>query len=165
MLEKRAVDDIFSLFCDLDESAGLGKTSRMGTLVKIRRIGLEIERRREIAARNQDLKSNDLFALFLLQRAASQSLRAADLQKTMGLTSGGMSKNLDRLERRGLIKRVDDDMDRRAWRLQITGKGKEVAMAARHDPSWEIIEGLFNGLSEKEWQQVDQLIQKLSTAL
>lgn len=143
-----------------------GETPLIVTLAKIRAVASEIDRRRALTAARFNMEQRDLFALFLLQRVhTNDSLRAADLKDAMGISSGAMSKCVDRLERAKLVQRVDDVDDRRVWRLQITEHGLSVADQARHDPAWDIIERLYAVLDAEEWAMLETLISKLWVTL
>jgi len=45
-------------------------------------------------------------------------------------TTGGMTKLVDRLERRGLVRRVPDANDRRGVLVELTGEGHELSRKA-----------------------------------
>jgi DNA-binding MarR family transcriptional regulator len=49
-----------------------------------------------------------------------------DLAERLGLSLPGMSRNVDGLERRGLLDRREDERDRRMKRLKLTAAGREV---------------------------------------
>jgi DNA-binding MarR family transcriptional regulator len=52
--------------------------------------------------------------------------RPGKLADRLGLSSGAMTNRLDNLERRGLIRRVDDPDDRRGVFVEMTDKGKKL---------------------------------------
>jgi DNA-binding MarR family transcriptional regulator len=49
-----------------------------------------------------------------------------DLAETLGLSLPGMSRNVDDLQRRGLLERREDEHDRRMKRLRLTDEGRTV---------------------------------------
>jgi len=63
--------------------------------------------------------------LAALRRAGSPyALNPTQLMRTMMLSSGGMTKRLDRLAEAGLIERVADPNDRRGTLIKLTCRGK-----------------------------------------
>lgn len=48
------------------------------------------------------------------------------LGKKVLLTSGSMTAAVDRLEKRGLVERRDDPLDRRSWIVHLTPGGREL---------------------------------------
>jgi DNA-binding MarR family transcriptional regulator len=63
--------------------------------------------------------------LAALRRAGSPyALNPTQLMRTMMLSSGGMTKRLDRLAEAGLIERVADPNDRRGTLVKLTRRGK-----------------------------------------
>ncbi len=69
------------------------------------------------------------------QAAALEALSAAgetrpgDLGKSLGIHPSTATRNLDRLEDRGLVERVADDDDARAARVRLTERGRRAAAA------------------------------------
>src|SRR5690606_24005883 len=113
-----------------------------------------------------DLGTRDLVTLFFLQRTQLKNgIRAVDLTAAVGLTSGSMSRCIDRLENKGLIKRTHHENDRRAWVLQITPRGLEVANTIRQDQSWNNIEHLYASLTDDQWHTLGDLISQLYSEL
>jgi DNA-binding MarR family transcriptional regulator len=49
-----------------------------------------------------------------------------DLAERLGLSLPGMSRNVDDLQRRGLLERREDEHDRRMKRLRLTAEGRAV---------------------------------------
>src|SRR4051794_9062578 len=77
------------------------------------------------------------------------SISAGQLASEAGLTTGAVTAVLDRLEAKGLVRRVADPGDRRRILVEVTEKQREEAarlyfpLKARADP-W------FDGLSEED---------------
>ncbi len=46
------------------------------------------------------------------------AMKIGDLQRTLMLSSGTLTGALDRMEKSGLVRRVADPADRRAWRVE-----------------------------------------------
>jgi DNA-binding MarR family transcriptional regulator len=69
------------------------------------------------------------------------------------LSSAGITSRIDRLERRGLVRRLDDPDDRRGVIIELTDDGREVvdeAVAALATSDRQLLERL-------DPQEVDQL--------
>lgn len=76
-------------------------------------------------------------------------LKMGELSRRMMVTGGNVTGITDMLEGEGLVERVDDPADRRAWRVKLTRMGQRAfkAMAAEHE-RW-IVEA-FAALSTRE---------------
>lgn len=76
------------------------------------------------------------------------------------VTSGSITYTVDKLERKGLIRRVECSEDRRVTYAEITETGKE--WFDRIFPAHaEVIESLMGGLTEEEKQMAVILLKKL----
>jgi DNA-binding MarR family transcriptional regulator len=109
-------------------------------------LGREIDRRvAELGLTDAQWKP-----LLLLQQGVCST--AADISRMIGLDTGALTRLLDRLESKGLIRRVRSLADRRVINLELTAEGQRVANEV---PG--IIVGLANqfldGFSEQEYQQ------------
>src|SRR5688500_18539392 len=64
-----------------------------------------------------------------------QGLRMNELSKRMMVTGGNITGITDLLEREGLVERVGDPADRRAWLVRLTRAGRKgfAAMAQEHE--------------------------------
>ena len=58
-------------------------------------------------------------------------LRLGELSKRLGITASTLTRNIARLEERGLVHRIDDLNDRRAQRVALTGDGRRSAAAVK----------------------------------
>ena len=74
-----------------------------------------------------------------------------------------MTNRLDTMERRGLIRRLDDPDDRRGVIVELTEEGKRVwdrAVAAQAEKESIVA----TALGEKERRQLDELLRRLMNA-
>lgn len=71
------------------------------------------------------LSEIDFETLLRLGRSPRQSLRMSDLAGQTGLSTSGVTRVVDRLERDGLVARIACATDRRASYATLTDKGSE----------------------------------------
>lgn len=73
--------------------------------------------------------------LITLDNAPARQLRMTDLARATLLSSGGMTRLAGRLEQRGLLRRIPDPDDARAFRATLTPEGERKLAHARttHD--------------------------------
>ncbi len=76
------------------------------------------------------------------------------------LTSGSASVAIDRLERKGLVKRKNDPEDRRARVVHLTAQGRKLIQSAFADHS-VAMEHAASGLSRRERADLIKLLKKL----
>ncbi|MGQ0384037.1 MAG: MarR family winged helix-turn-helix transcriptional regulator [Gammaproteobacteria bacterium] len=93
-----------------------------------------------------------------------QGLRMNELSKRMMVTGGNVTGITDLLEREGLVERVADAADRRAWLVRLTRAGRRAfaAMAAEHE-RW-VVEA-FGALSAREMATMAALLARLKAHL
>ena len=82
------------------------------------------------------------------------------LYESVLLSSGGMTKRLDRLEATGLVVRLPDPTDRRGRLVALTDRGRELVDAAVVDHLANE-ERLLAGLSASERDALSDLLRKL----
>jgi DNA-binding MarR family transcriptional regulator len=85
---------------------------------------------------------------------------AGDLCKTMSYDRGAMSRMLDRLESKGLIRRVRRPGERRTIALEITTEGEQL-FPKMSDCVDEVVKRFFLGLSATELRQLEAGLQKM----
>jgi DNA-binding MarR family transcriptional regulator len=85
--------------------------------------------------------------LFRLSR--TPGLRQVELADILDVEPITLSRILDRLEEAGLVERLRDPDDRRAWRLEITTKAQPL-IAKLRALAEELMDEAFAGLSEDE---------------
>jgi DNA-binding MarR family transcriptional regulator len=84
--------------------------------------------------------------------------------RTTLLSSGGMTKRIDRLEREGLVERRPDPADRRGTLIRLTEQGHALIDEAL-EAHVANEERLLAGLAPAERQRLDRLLRKLLAGL
>lgn len=85
------------------------------------------------------------------------------LAERLGLSSGAMTNRLDNLERRGLIRRIDDPDDRRAVFVELTDEGNKLwEEAVGVQAEKEAIVDAALGAAEK--RALNELLRRLMNA-
>jgi len=97
-------------------------------LVALRRLAAAADQIDARAADGLGIGRNDLRCLDLL---ANGPLAARIIAERLGLTSGSVTALLDRLERRGLVRRLPDPQDRRGVLVEATAQGHGDLVAIR----------------------------------
>lgn len=69
-------------------------------------------------------------ALIRLGRSPDRRLRQIELSRQLSLTTGGVTRIIDRLEGAGLVQRIADAADRRGTFAQLTDHGHEALQRA-----------------------------------
>ncbi len=108
--------------------------------------------------------SEGRFVILFLLDAASEGLAPNALAEQAGVTRATVTGLLDGLEREALIERQPVAGDRRALRIRLTSKGKQVATTV-FDQHGHWIAGLFGNLSASERQQLAALLDKVAANL
>jgi DNA-binding MarR family transcriptional regulator len=115
---------------------------------------------REVFAQ-ADLGNGDFDVLATLRRAgAPYRLTAGQLTASMMVTSGAVTKRVDRLERAGLVTREVCAEDARGRMIQLTDRGRALTdeLAGRH---WANEDRLIRALSPEERRTMAGLLRKL----
>jgi DNA-binding MarR family transcriptional regulator len=101
----------------------------------------------------------DLLAA-LRRRGRPFALNPTELMRATMLSSGGMTKRLDRMAQAGLVERLPDPADRRGTLVRLTPKGKRLIERAveRHVTNEE---ELLRPLRSAERRELDRLLRKL----
>jgi len=89
------------------------------------------------AGSDEGLQPVQLQALIYLSRANRYSNTPQALAEYLGLTKGTVSQTLLLLDRRGLIERFEDDVDRRVVRLRLSSAGEQFLAEAQPSLPWQ----------------------------
>ena len=85
----------------------------------------------------------------VLELCGSFPAKAAAIARATGITPAGVTDVIDRLERRGVVRRAADPTDRRAVLVQLTPAGRTLyreAQSARR----EVLQGLLEAMTDRE---------------
>jgi len=87
-------------------------------------------------------------------------LKMNELSRMLMVTGGNVTAIVDQLEKEGLVERLDEPDDRRAFRIRLTRSGDKTfaEMASEHE-RW-VVE-LLGGLSRREQDELLKLLAKL----
>ena len=128
---------------------------------RLSRAALHIARSQEAVFARFELNRGEVGVLSALRTAPpGAKLTPTKLFRGLMLSSAGMTSRLDRLERRGLLRRVPDPDDRRGVLLELTPVGRRLvdrAVAANTAEEAKLV-GVLN---PRETDAVAGLLQKL----
>ncbi|WP_309268422.1 MarR family transcriptional regulator [Azonexus sp.] len=85
----------------------------------------------------------------------------ADLARRCTLDAGSMTRLLDRLEARGLCRRVRSDTDRRVVHVELTADGVATAKQMPRVFS-QIFNEVLEGFTPQEWEQLRSLLGRMT---
>ncbi len=96
----------------------------------------------------------------LLMLHMGRASMVAELARECQLDAGGMTRLLDRLETKGLVRRVRSCADRRVVNIELTDEGRE---AARTIPAvlCSVQNEAMRGFTADEWQTLRQLLDRM----
>ena len=103
-------------------------------------------------------------ALLRLGRSPQRQMSISELGEQVGLTSGGATRLVDRLEEAGYIERVACPSDRRVQWLRLTDLGLEVLVAATEVHLRDLDEHFSGLLSTDEMATLAGLLDRLRIA-
>ncbi len=89
-----------------------------------------------------------------------EGLKMNELSRRMMVTGGNVTGITDQLAKEGLVERLPEPADRRAFRIRLTRAGARAfaEMAAEHE-NWVV--GLLSGLTKREHQDLMSLLAKV----
>ncbi|MFQ6325277.1 MULTISPECIES: MarR family winged helix-turn-helix transcriptional regulator [unclassified Nocardia] len=139
--------------------------SPMHVIGRISRLHLALDEQLCRVFSDHDLGRGEFDVLATLRRSGRPfELSAGELCESMMVTSGAVTKRVDRLERAGLVSRRAADDDARGRLIQLTDRGREVID--------EVVEQhvhnearLISGLTADERLALTDLLRKLSQTL
>jgi len=128
---------------------------------RLSRIGPLLARRQEAVFGRFGLNRGEVGALSALRIAGPpHRLSPTHLGRGLMLSSAGVTSRIDRLERRGLVRRLADPDDRRGVIVELTDQGREVvdeAVAAVAISDRQLVDRL----DSHEIAQLEAILRKL----
>jgi DNA-binding MarR family transcriptional regulator len=119
-----------------------------------------VERRVRSRLRERFATTLPRFDLMAQLERHPEGLKMSELSRLLMVTGGNVTAIVDQLEKEGLVERVDEPADRRAFRIQLTRSGgKSFAEMARAHEEW-VVE-LLAGMSRREQDELLRLLAKV----
>ena len=119
-----------------------------------------IERNVRSRLREQFATTLPRFDLMAQLERHRDGLKMNELSRLLMVTGGNVTAIVDQLEKEGLVERMDEPDDRRAFRIRLTRAGdKTFADMARAHEEW-VVE-LLGGLTRREHEELLRLLAKV----
>ena len=119
-----------------------------------------IERRVRSRLRERFATTLPRFDLMAQLERHPGGLKMNELSRLLMVTGGNVTAIVDQLEKEGLVERVDEPADRRAFRIHLTRSGeKTFAEMARAHEEW-VVE-LLAGMSRRDQDELLKLLAKV----
>lgn len=129
-----------------------------GVIRLINRVRVEV-----MDALDRELADYDITApqlVVLASVANKEADSAAQLCKTISYDPGAMTRMIDRLEQKGLIKRVRNPEDRRAMNLEMTVAGKALYPQLLQAKE-RVVQRFLRGFSKEDEQALERLLYRM----
>jgi DNA-binding MarR family transcriptional regulator len=134
----------------------------------IQRLSLYIERQFVEVARDYGLGAGDLRILLVLARSGPDyALRPTDLFRQLLITSGAVSKQVDRLVALRLVRRATHSSDVRIQMVCLEDRGHEIAREVMHTITTSFcgLEGLSRSQNAKVVSALELLLHTVESVL
>jgi DNA-binding MarR family transcriptional regulator len=119
-----------------------------------------IERRVRSRLREQFATTLPRFDLMAQLERHPEGLKMNELSRLLMVTGGNVTGIVDQLEGEGLVERVDESADRRAFRIHLTKSGeRSFAEMARAHEEW-VVE-MLAGMGRREQDELLRLLAKV----
>lgn len=112
----------------------------------------------ELRLEPHDLTHAQWQPLFKLRKAGGMAV--AELARELQMDAGAMTRLLDRLEKKGLCKRVRSTEDRRVVMVELTPDGEQ-ASALVPGVLCEVLNAHLAGFSKTEWQALMTYLKRM----
>jgi DNA-binding MarR family transcriptional regulator len=134
----------------------------IGVLVGLVRSELVRKMEAELQASGVDLRFTQF--LILKRLALMGPMSASELARAVELDGGAMTRQLDQLEGKGLLRRQPHEQDRRALRIELTPAGE--AMWQQMTPCNErVLDAAQKALNPTEREQLRDYLERVLVAL
>ncbi len=90
--------------------------------------------------------------------------KMSDLSEGLEVTLGNVTSLIDRLAKEGLVKRVEDDSDRRVVRVELTSKGKSTVSTVLANRK-KTLAGIFKKVKESDKEVLLNIMEKIAEEL
>jgi DNA-binding MarR family transcriptional regulator len=119
-----------------------------------------IERQVRSRLRSQFDSTLPRFDLMAQLERHREGLKMNELSRLLMVTGGNVTAIVDQLEKEGLVERLDEPDDRRAFRIRLTKSGERTfAEMARAHEEWVV--DLLAGLSRRDQDELLRLLARV----
>jgi DNA-binding MarR family transcriptional regulator len=108
-----------------------------------------------------DISMKEYDVLYTLSKC-DQPIRLTELNQHVLLSQPALSRMVDRLAARGLVRRDADDRDHRGVRLSLTGNGRAVQHRVGRRHARSVAQAMLGGLTSAELRQLAEICDKLT---
>jgi len=139
--------------------------SPMGLIGRLHRLGARLNEELRPVFAEAGLGDGDFDVLAALRRnGVDNALTPTELSETTMVTSGAITKRIDRLERAGLVSRTVDESDGRSRRVRLTPKGRRLVddLVEKHVANEHRLVGV---LGERDRAELARLLEAWGRAL
>ena len=148
---------------DIYDLATFQPKKSVGALLSRVRVEMLAALDKDLAA-DKRLAALDLSAAQLIIIAnlavAEEPMSASDLCKGISYDAGAMTRMLDRLETKGLIRRNRSAQDRRLMHLELTDEGR-AAYPRMREISMAVANRFLHGFTKAEARQLESLLARM----
>ena len=124
----------------------------------MRRVRASIARVADDRLDSQGLTRAQMGPLFMLRTARAST--TAEIARELHIDSGAMTRMLDRLENKGLCRRLRSNDDGRVVRIELTTEGRLSADRMITELA-DVMNAHLAGFSSAEWIQLTSLLQRM----
>jgi DNA-binding MarR family transcriptional regulator len=122
-----------------------------------------MEKRVRARLREQFATTLPRFDLMAQLERHPEGLKMNALSRLLMVTGGNVTAIVDQLEKEGLVERLEEPADRRAFRIRLTKAGeRSFAEMARAHEAWVV--DMLGGLSRREHEELLKLLAKLKAS-
>ena len=106
-----------------------------------------------------DLSTYD--TLLHVYESGPEGIRMTDLSETLVVSKSGLTTIIDRLEKRGLLRRVPDPDDRRAIRIAITDEGYALFRSAAKVHMASVEDNFSSHITDDEAHMIIDIVDRI----
>ncbi len=108
-----------------------------------------------------DISMKEYDVLYTLSKC-DQPIRLTELNQHVLLSQPALSRMVDRLSTRGLVRRVADDCDHRGVRLSLTEDGRAMQHRVGRRHARSVAQAMLAGLTPTELRQLEEICLKVT---
>ena len=112
----------------------------------------------ESVVRDSGLTTAQIHTIEIVGHAGA--IKMKDLAGKIGVTTGTLTVSIDRLEKKGLLRRRPHEKDRRSYMIELTGEGNKY-FEEHHNFHIRMTEEIVSCLSEQEQKAFGAIIEKM----